>query len=561
MFYRRLLILFTILALASMACSFSFGTPAEPTNAPVATVDVVKVEPTSAPTKAPDADPTKAEEKPTQPAASDGSVSTLDDVKSATIQIIAQGTFVDPQVGVMLNAAGAGTGFIIDPSGIAVTNNHVVTGAALLKVYVGGDTNREYTARVLGVSECSDLAVIQIDGSDFPFLAFSEAAPKVGTDVYAAGFPLGDPEFTLTRGIISKAQTGGKTNWASVNNVLEHDATINPGNSGGPLVTPDGKVVGVNYAGNSSTKQYFAITAKEASALIKELRSGKDVTSLGINGQAVRSEDGSISGIWVSSVKSGSPADKTGIQAGDIVTSLEQLILARDGSMGDYCSILRSHQPTDTLNVQILRFADMTVMEGQINGRPLAVSMSFAQELGSEVSQGTGTSTGESYGEYVEITDDSGAITVEVPAEWVELDGREWQTTWGSFDIRAPSVSASANLDMYNNSWDESGVFFAASSDMGRTGGYMQLLEGVQSWYNKDCRLDSSQKYKDSLYEGQYQLWKDCGPNRTYSLVLTARPIENKTDFLILIDLRITKDADLEALDHILNTFVVKGGV
>ena len=104
--------------------------------------------------------------------------------------------------------------------------------------------------------------------------------------MYAAGYPLGDPEFTLTRGIISKAQANGKTNWASVNNVLEHDATINPGNSGGPLVTADGKVVGINYAGNSSTKQYFAIT-REAEAVIKQLRGGKDVTSLGINGQAV----------------------------------------------------------------------------------------------------------------------------------------------------------------------------------------------------------------------------------------------------------------------------------
>ena len=70
--------------------------------------------------------------------------------------------------------------------------------------------------------------MIQIDGADFPYLSFSHDTLKVGTDVYAAGYPLGDPEFTLTRGIISKAQTNGKTNWASVNNVLEHDATINP---------------------------------------------------------------------------------------------------------------------------------------------------------------------------------------------------------------------------------------------------------------------------------------------------------------------------------------------
>jgi serine protease Do len=300
---------------------------------------------------------------------------------------------------------------------------------------------------------------------------------------------------------------------------------------------------------------------KEANAVIQQLRDGSDVTSLGINGQAVLSEDGSISGIWVSSVKSGSPADKSGIQAGDILTHLENVALATDGSMSDYCSILRSHKPADTLNVSILRFADMTVLEGQINGRPLAVAMSFAQELGSEVSEGTDSAVGDTYAEYVKISDDSGAITVEVPAEWVEIDGAPWETTWGDFNITAPSVTASADINAYNNTWDESGVFFAASSDMGRTGGYMQLLEGVQDWYRKDCRLDSSSKYEDDLYEGQYQLYKDCGPNKTYSLVLTARPIQNKTDFLILLDVRITKDADLDALDHILNTFIVEGGV
>jgi serine protease Do len=557
MLYRRLLFVFVIMALVSMACSFSFGTTNEPKSDPAtATVESVKVDVITAapPTAAPQAEATQA------PAA-DGAVATLDDVKQATIQIIAEGTFVSPQVGVVQNAAGSGTGFIIDPSGIAVTNNHVVTGAALLKVFIGGDTTRQYSARVLGVSECSDLAVIQIDGANFPYLTFVDQLPKVGTDVYAAGFPLGDPEFTLTRGIISKAQADGRTNWASINNVIEHDATINPGNSGGPLVDANGKVVGVNYAYSNSTNQYFSIAPSEAQPVIEQLRKGRDVASLGINGLAVRSEDGSLSGIWVSSVASGSPADKSGIKGGDIVTHLENLVLATDGTMSDYCSILRSHQPSDTLNVSVLRFSDMTVMEGQINGRELAVSMSFAQTLGSDVDDTGSASGAATYTKYVQVTDDSGSIMVEIPAEWAQIDGRPWQTTWGSFDIHAPSISAAADLDAYNNSWDESGVFFAASSDMGRTGGYMQLLEGVQDWYRKDCRLDSQANYEDDLYEGRYQLYKNCGPNKTYSLVLTARPKVNKTDFLILIDMRITNDADLEALDHILNTFVVQGDV
>ena len=172
--FRRLFFVIVIVAIATMACSFSIGNP-DPTAAPPAKVtpDAAAVPTKDSPAVEPDAATATPE---VVPVSMPGAVSSLDDVKSATIQIIAQGTFIDPQVGVMVNAAGAGTGFIIDPSGIAVTNNHVVTGAALLKVYVGGDQQGIH-ARVLGVSECSDLAVIQIDGGDFPFLSWSQMSP------------------------------------------------------------------------------------------------------------------------------------------------------------------------------------------------------------------------------------------------------------------------------------------------------------------------------------------------------------------------------------------------
>src|SRR4030042_2834735 len=112
---------------------------------------------------------TAVPEKPTETVAPtaievpSGLVTNLTDLKKATIQIEAEGTFIDHEFGYMANAAGRGSGFIIDPSGIAITNNHVVTGAALLQVWVGGDTNKVYNARILGVSECSDLAVIDIE--------------------------------------------------------------------------------------------------------------------------------------------------------------------------------------------------------------------------------------------------------------------------------------------------------------------------------------------------------------------------------------------------------------
>ena len=163
---------------------------------------------------------------------------------------------------------------------------------------------------------------------------------------------MGDPEYTLTKGIISKANANGNTNWASVGSVLEHDARINPGNSGGPLVDKNGKVVGINYASNNAN-QYFAIARAEADTVLNDLKAGKDVNSIGVNGQVVVTQDKSLTGIWVSSVKSGSPADKSGLKPGDIIVQLEGLVLGTDGTKASYCQILRSHKPTDTLTMNI----------------------------------------------------------------------------------------------------------------------------------------------------------------------------------------------------------------
>ena len=297
-------------------------------------------------------------------------VSSLRDVQRATIQIQAEGSFVDQELGQQLNRRGRGSGLIIDESGIAVTNNHVVTGAAILQVWIGGESNPR-NARILGASECSDLAVIDIEGDGYPVFEWFDGEIFAGLDVFAAGFPLGDPEFTLTRGIVSKIRTRGETNWASVDSVIEHDATINPGNSGGPLVTMEGKVVGVNYAGRNETSQFFAISRDEALKVINQLRAGQDINSIGVNGTAVRNEEQSISGIWVASVKSGSPASDVGIKGGDIITKLEGLVLATDGTMADYCDVLRTHHPEDVLSIEVLRFATGEVLEGKLNSYKL----------------------------------------------------------------------------------------------------------------------------------------------------------------------------------------------
>jgi len=485
---------------------------------------------------------------------SSGAVTSLDEVKNAVIKIQAEGTFVNQDFSVSYNDAGYGSGFIIDPSGLALTNNHVVTGAALLKVWIGGDTTKSYNAKVVAVSECSDLALIDLEGDGYQYLDWHEGPINVGLEVYSAGYPLGEPQFTLTRGIVSKEEAGGETYWASVDYVIEHDATINPGNSGGPLLDADGKVVGINYRGRE-TNQYFAIGRDLAVKVVDNLDEGQDVESLGINGEAFVGDD--FSGIWVYSVESGSPADKTGIEGGDIVTMLENFILSSDGTMSDYCDVLRSHDADDTLDIEILRYGTGEVLAGQINGRDLETALTFTDTIADDISDVVVEDTG-SYSGYMSVVDDYGALQMEIPVEWADIYGGYWED---GGDIIGSQISAAADLDAYINTWSESGAFFGASDDLAKLGGYVNLLDVRRDDLIDDCKYDDRYVYEDNLYRGKYDLFENCGESGNVYFVLTAVPKEDPQAFLILVEMQIGKDADFDALDQILATFDVVGSL
>ncbi|PKO24043.1 MAG: peptidase S1 [Chloroflexi bacterium HGW-Chloroflexi-1] len=514
-----------VILLVALAACAAPATPVPPTATPAPTD-------TPAPTLTPDK-----------------SVTSLQNVKSATIQIEAQGSFVDPEVGLQLNAAGRGSGFIIDESGLAVTNNHVVTGAALLKVWVGGES-KPRNAKIVAVSECSDLALIDIDGDGYPFLTWYQGELNPGLDVYAAGFPLGDPEYTLTRGIISKARADGETVWASVDAVIEHDATINPGNSGGPLITKDGQVAGINYAASLAVNQYQAIARDEALKVIGLLRQGQNVDGIGLNGTAVNDGE-SLSGVWAASVRSGSPADKAGIQPGDIVTKLEGLVLATDGTLADYCDILRTHHPDDTLNIQVVRFATKEVLEGQINGRKLEQAFSFAETLHDEVPQSPAGAEAV-YSGYTMIYDDSQVIQIGVPVEWDDINGLPW--TVDDVEVGA-AIVASSDLQSFYDTYTTPGVFFGASRTLAQSMDEAALLD--ENDFSTTCTYEGRYDYEDPAYTGMYDLYSDCDGQGSTLIQVAAAPADRS--FIILLQVLAISDADLEALDYILQSFEVVG--
>jgi serine protease Do len=368
----------------------------------------------------------------------------------------------------------------------------------------------------------------------------------------AAGYPLGDPQFTLTQGIISKSDFPGETEWASVDAILEHDARIRPGNSGGPLVTEDAQVVGVNYAGREDTDQNFAISVHEAGPIVEQLRAGQDVDSVGINGYAVFADDGST-GIWVETVQPGSTADHTGVTGGDLVTRMAGVSLGLDGTMADFCDVIRTQGNSGVIPVEVLRYDTSQVLRGQFNGDALVETFSFAEELEDTATVETSTDV---YDEYVVIEDDTGAITVEVPAEWVDVDGAPYTDDEGRSII---DVRAASDLDGFFSSWDVPGMIFSASSDWATTTSEEELLDAFASDMEAQCTYSGREAYEDPAYVGVYDLYTDCGDAFATYVIVGARPPEG--NYLLVVHIQANTDRDFEALDRILSSFYVVGEV
>jgi serine protease Do len=482
----------------------------------------------------------------------EGVPTSFQDVRPAVIQIVAQGTFRDPELG-YADGSGLGSGFIISPEGLAVTNNHVVAGAATLEVFVGGGTESSYNATIVGVSECNDLALIDINEPEpLPYLRWYDGEITPGLSVYAAGFPLGDPEFTLTSGIVSKAEAGGDlTGTSSIDHTIEHDANIQPGNSGGPLVSEDGTVVGVNYAGGAvatTTAQFYGIASDLAQPVVSRLMDG-DFETLGINGWAVFDDALAISGVWVAGVAAGSPAANADILPGDIITSMNGLPIGTDGTFKDYCDVIRTAGDSP-IAVDVLRYDTTEVLRGEINGnKPLELAFSFAEEIEDEVSvEDSGSAS--TYVDYQSIIDDTESIIIEVPADWSDIDPAPATDEAGT---PIPYILASTDRQAWTDTFDVPGVLFAKlgpTADIPST-----LLEYGD--FSGSCTDLGLVDYSDPVFTGQYQVWDSCGGTPTAIVVLAAVPADGS--YTALMQVQIVSEADLEALDRIFQTFNVIG--
>jgi serine protease Do len=220
---------------------------------------------------------------------------------------------------------GAGSGFVIDPSGIIVTNNHVVGQASRIIVSLSDGT--KLPARVIGADELTDVAVIRVAAPHkLPAIVWGDSRKsEVGDWILAAGNPFGLGG-SVSAGIISAR--GRDLGAGPFDNFLQLDAPINPGNSGGPAFNMEGQLVGMTTAivspSGGSVGIGFAIPADLLRRTVAELEAHGRIDRgwLGVSVRTMESASGGPSGVAVAGVERGSPAARAGLRAGDIVTTV-----------------------------------------------------------------------------------------------------------------------------------------------------------------------------------------------------------------------------------------------
>ncbi|MES2787220.1 MAG: DegQ family serine endoprotease [Pseudomonadota bacterium] len=267
---------------------------------------------------------------------------------------------------------GVGSGFILSSDGFVMTNAHVVEGAD--EVIVTLPDKREFKARIIGADKRTDVAVVKIEGSGFPAVRIGDHNRlKVGEWVMAIGSPFG-LENSVTAGIVSAKgrDTGDYLPF------IQTDVAINPGNSGGPLINMRGEVVGINSQIYSRSGGFmgisFAIPIDEAMRVSEQLRVSGRVQRgrIGVQIDQVTKDVaesiglGRAQGALVRSVESASPADKAGVEAGDIITKFDGKVIDR---ATDLPRLVGSVKPGTRSSVTVFRrggYKDLSVVIAEV---------------------------------------------------------------------------------------------------------------------------------------------------------------------------------------------------
>jgi S1-C subfamily serine protease len=267
------------------------------------------------------------------------------------------------------NPGGSGSGIIFTPDGFILTNSHVVHGATAIRVAL--PDGRKFHAERVGEDPDTDLAVIRIDGPNLPCATLGDsAALRVGQLVVAIGNPYGF-QYTVTAGVVSAMARSIRSAFGRiVDNVIQTDAALNPGNSGGPLVNGRGQVVGINTAIIRPAQGIcFAIPSNTAKFVAAQLlRFGRVKRSyVGLGGQDIPLQRRVVrfhkldfdGGVLVIQIEPASPAERAGIQQGDIIVEFDGVPVER---MDELYRLLTEERVGKTTEIVVLRGLEKRAM-------------------------------------------------------------------------------------------------------------------------------------------------------------------------------------------------------
>jgi S1-C subfamily serine protease len=299
---------------------------------------------------------------------------------------------ISPAIVTISTRGGKGSGIIYEAGGLILTNRHVVSGAQTLSVAL--KDGRTFRGRVYGTDTLTDLAIVKVDASDLPVAAVGDSKGlKPGQLAIAIGSPLGEFTNSVTTGVVSALNrsvdvndeaTGGARR---LRNLIQTDAAINPGNSGGALVDASGQVIGVNtaVAGNGAQGIGFAIPINIAKPIMEQAVAGEQLARpyIGISYREVTpalmdEKDLPIDyGVWLGrdegdpqpTVVEGSPADRAGLEEGDIITSVNGQRIDATNSLDE---VLTAFEPGQELVLTVLRDGKTLDLNVTLGTRPAA---------------------------------------------------------------------------------------------------------------------------------------------------------------------------------------------
>ncbi|HEY5640261.1 MAG TPA: trypsin-like peptidase domain-containing protein [Dehalococcoidia bacterium] len=323
------------------------------------------------PSEAPSSPTATITDQPTADPVIQNTVQLVEQLRPSVVQVRAVSTGVDI-FGQTFTQTGAGTGFIIDEAGYIVTNNHVISGdggSAAERINVTLADNRELEAEIVGRDALTDVAVLKIDAIGLTAVPLGSSSDlRVGQEVIAMGNALdlpGGP--TVTKGVVSALRTVQEGGFV-IQDAIQTDAAINPGNSGGPLVTADGRVVGITTAvlrgqGGIAEGIGLAVSMDLAKPVVDKLIEDGTVERgyIGIGTATVkRAAEFNCTvdaggGVLVTLTEQGSPAADAGLEVCDVIVGIDNDSI---GSITDLYRALLENGPGDAVDVSYIRDGD-----------------------------------------------------------------------------------------------------------------------------------------------------------------------------------------------------------